>query len=139
MMKTPDYDALSANYARLHRLGHLQSIAGWDQASNMPSKGNEARSAAMAEMAALLHRLRTDPALGQHLQQATLEALDDDQRANLPEIQRKIREASNSGDIVAMFGIDCSSGDTFTDGTVSLSMQSMHVPDPVISYAIWCS
>ena len=87
-MSTPAYDALTEAYARLHRLGHLQSLAGWDQSANMPAKGNEARSAAMAEMAALLHRLRTDPALGQHLQQATLEALDDDQRANLREIQR---------------------------------------------------
>ncbi len=41
-----------------------------------------------------------------------------------------------AGDIVAMFGIDCASGDTFTDGTVRLSMQSMHVPDPVISYSL---
>ena len=43
---------------------------------------------------------------------------------------------AEAGDIVAMFGIECSSGDTFTDGNVRLSMQSMHVPDPVISYAI---
>jgi len=41
-----------------------------------------------------------------------------------------------AGDIVAMFGVDCSSGDTFTDGDVRYSMQSMHVPEPVISYAI---
>lgn len=41
-----------------------------------------------------------------------------------------------AGDIVAMFGIDCASGDTFTDGNVRLSMQSMHVPNPVISYSL---
>jgi elongation factor G len=41
-----------------------------------------------------------------------------------------------AGDIVAMFGIDCASGDTFTDGNVRYSMQSMHVPDSVISYAV---
>lgn len=45
-------------------------------------------------------------------------------------------EASGSGDIVALFGIDCASGDTFTDGTVNYSMSSMHVPNPVISLAI---
>jgi carboxypeptidase Taq len=93
-MRTPDYDALTASYARLHRLGHLQSIAGWDQAANMPSKGNEARSAAMAEMAALLHRLRTDPALGSHLQRAAQEPLDEVQRANLREIERDWRLAT---------------------------------------------
>ena len=45
-------------------------------------------------------------------------------------------DEAGAGDIVAMFGIDCSSGDTFTDGEVRYSMQSMHVPEPVISYAI---
>ena len=41
-----------------------------------------------------------------------------------------------AGDIVAMFGIDCASSDTFTDGTVSLSLASMHVPTPVISLTV---
>lgn len=45
-------------------------------------------------------------------------------------------EESGSGDIVALFGIDCASGDTFTDGTLNYSMSSMHVPEPVISLAI---
>ena len=45
-------------------------------------------------------------------------------------------DAAGSGDIVAMFGIECNSGDTFTDGTVKLNMTSMHVPDPVISLSI---
>jgi elongation factor G len=35
-----------------------------------------------------------------------------------------------------MFGIDCASGDTFTDESVQVAMTSMHVPDPVISLAI---
>lgn len=46
-----------------------------------------------------------------------------------------IDEAS-AGDIVALFGVDCASGDTFTDGTVELTMTSMFVPDAVISLAI---
>ncbi len=45
-------------------------------------------------------------------------------------------EESGSGDIVALFGVDCASGDTFTDGTINVSMSSMHVPNPVISLAI---
>jgi elongation factor G len=35
-----------------------------------------------------------------------------------------------------MFGIDCHSGDTFTDGKINLAMTSMHVPEPVISLSI---
>ena len=45
-------------------------------------------------------------------------------------------DAAGSGDIVAMFGIECNSGDTFTDGKVKLDMTSMHVPEPVISLSI---
>ncbi len=46
-----------------------------------------------------------------------------------------IDEAS-AGDIVATFGVDCYSGDTFTDGNVELAMSSMFVPNPVISLTI---
>ncbi len=45
-------------------------------------------------------------------------------------------ETSFSGDIVAVFGIDCASGDTFTKDDYNVSMQSMHVPDAVISLAV---
>jgi elongation factor G len=41
-----------------------------------------------------------------------------------------------AGDIVAMFGIDCASGDTFTDESVQIAMSSMHVPAPVISLSV---
>ncbi len=40
------------------------------------------------------------------------------------------------GDIVALFGIDCASGDTFCSGNINYSMASMFVPTPVISLAI---
>ena len=45
-------------------------------------------------------------------------------------------EDAGAGDICAMFGIDCNSGDTFTDGSVNWAMTSMFVPKPVISVAI---
>lgn len=45
-------------------------------------------------------------------------------------------ETAEAGDIVAMFGIDCASGDTFVHEGTNLAMQSMHVPDAVISLAI---
>ncbi|MBN3324610.1 EFGM factor, partial [Atractosteus spatula] len=42
-----------------------------------------------------------------------------------------------AGDICALFGIDCASGDTFTaQTTANLSMESIHVPEPVISVAM---
>ena len=45
-------------------------------------------------------------------------------------------EEASAGDIVALFGVDCFSGDTFTDGTVNYAMSSIHVPAAVISIAI---
>ena len=45
-------------------------------------------------------------------------------------------EESRAGDIVAMFGVDCASGDTFTDGNVRFTMTSMFVPDAVIELAV---
>jgi elongation factor G len=45
-------------------------------------------------------------------------------------------DSAASGDIVALFGVDCASGDTFTAEGLNLSMTSMHVPDPVISLAV---
>uniref|UniRef100_A0A4W6CRF4 Elongation factor G, mitochondrial n=1 Tax=Lates calcarifer TaxID=8187 RepID=A0A4W6CRF4_LATCA len=42
-----------------------------------------------------------------------------------------------AGDICALFGIDCASGDTFTSKTnANLSMESIHVPEPVISMSM---
>ncbi|XP_047507191.1 elongation factor G, mitochondrial [Pieris napi] len=42
-----------------------------------------------------------------------------------------------SGDIFALFGVDCASGDTFVnDSKLQLSMESIHVPDPVVSMSI---
>lgn len=46
-------------------------------------------------------------------------------------------ESAKAGDIVALFGVDCYSGDTFaSEGGREWIMSSIHVPDPVISMAI---
>ena len=45
-------------------------------------------------------------------------------------------DESAAGDIVALFGIECATGDTFCDESVRISMTSMHVPKPVISLSI---
>ncbi|KAK7820917.1 hypothetical protein U0070_025975 [Myodes glareolus] len=52
-------------------------------------------------------------------------------------VQRLDVEEVYAGDICALFGIDCASGDTFTNKDNSgLSMESIHVPEPVISVAM---
>lgn len=47
-------------------------------------------------------------------------------------------EEVHSGDIFALFGVDCASGDTFVldQKLIDLAMESMHVPEPVVSMSI---
>lgn len=60
-------------------------------------------------------------------------------------VGRLVRMHSNSmeditdvsaGDIAALFGIECASGDTFCNPNLNYSLTSMFVPDPVISLSI---
>ncbi len=45
-------------------------------------------------------------------------------------------EEAGAGDIVATFGIDCASGDTFTDGKLNYGMTTMYIPSPVIELSV---
>jgi elongation factor G len=45
-------------------------------------------------------------------------------------------ESASAGDVVAVFGVECASMDTFTDGQLNYSMMSMFVPNPVMSLAV---
>lgn len=82
------YDALTTRFTRLYRYSHLSSLAGWDQAAMMPSKGNAARGAALAELQVLMHQTLTDPAMPDLIKAAEQENLDPTARANLREMQR---------------------------------------------------
>lgn len=65
-----------------------------------------------------------------------------DKKIKIPRIVRmhsnEMEEVSEigAGEICAVFGVECASGDTFTDGQLGYSMSSMFVPDAVISLAI---
>lgn len=45
-------------------------------------------------------------------------------------------DVAYAGDIVALFGVECSSGDTFTDDKIHYTMTSMFIPEAVISLAV---
>ncbi|MDD9949927.1 MAG: elongation factor G [Zetaproteobacteria bacterium] len=49
---------------------------------------------------------------------------------------RKDLDVAKAGDIVAMVGVDCASGDTYCDDALNVTMESMFVPDPVIELAL---
>ncbi|PUE44359.1 carboxypeptidase M32 [Limnohabitans sp. 2KL-51] len=82
------YETLEKLWRRSHHLTHLQRIAIWDQAANMPAKGNEARAAALAEIATSIHDLLTDPSVETLLSQAAQETLEPSQKGNLREMKR---------------------------------------------------
>ncbi|KAH8108614.1 elongation factor G, mitochondrial [Phellopilus nigrolimitatus] len=45
-------------------------------------------------------------------------------------------ESIGPGEICAIFGVECASGDTFTDGATKYLMTFMFVPEPVVSLAL---
>ncbi len=49
---------------------------------------------------------------------------------------RQEMETATPGDIVAMVGVDCASGDTFCDEKLNYSLESIFVADPVIRLSI---
>jgi carboxypeptidase Taq len=91
---TPAYDDLRERHARLHRFGHLDALAQWDRSACMPTGSADARTAALSELATLMHRLRTDPALAATLDRAEAEPLTDAERANLREMRRDWRRSA---------------------------------------------
>lgn len=44
-------------------------------------------------------------------------------------------DSAGAGDVIAVFGVECASMDTFTDGKVNYAMNSMFIPKPVMSLA----
>ncbi|HRX85042.1 MAG TPA: elongation factor G [Phycisphaerae bacterium] len=49
---------------------------------------------------------------------------------------REDLDFAQTGDIVALMGMDCASGDTFCGSTINYSLESIHAAEPVISLAI---
>ncbi len=94
MTARPAYDQLTSAFLRVYRFEHLQAITMWDHSTYMPTGGSEARSAALGELAALIHRMRTAPEVGPLLESAAAEPLDEHAHANLREMQRTWRNAT---------------------------------------------
>jgi len=88
------YAALVASFTKIYRYQHLAQIVAWDQAAMMPSKGNEARSAAMAELAVLMHETLTAPQLASALEAARTESTDEAQAASVREMARQWKAAN---------------------------------------------
>ncbi|PRD13479.1 carboxypeptidase M32 [Pantoea coffeiphila] len=88
------YANLTRTFQRLSRFGHLAAITGWDMQTMMPAGGSRARGEALAELSVLRHEILTAKQVGEWLDQAKQEDLDDVAQANLYEMHRAWQQAS---------------------------------------------
>lgn len=87
-----NYDQLISHYQTINHFNHAQAMLGWDAAANMPAGGNEARSNAMAELSVHVHRLSTQPQLGEWFNNAENELLNAEQTSLTTEKKSSLRE-----------------------------------------------
>ena len=88
------YQNLASHFQKISNFSHLSAICGWDQAAMMPAGGSDARSAAMTELSVHIHRLSTQPEIGDWINQAEQEALTELEKASLHEIKRSWSQAT---------------------------------------------
>jgi carboxypeptidase Taq len=88
------YQALQQHFVKISHFAHLASISQWDQAAMMPSGGNDARGAALAELSVLIHQLTTAPQLGDWIAAAELENISAAEKASLAAIKRRWQQAT---------------------------------------------
>lgn len=88
------YANLTRTFQRLARFGHLAAITGWDMQTMMPAGGSRARGEALAELSVLRHEILTASQVGEWLEQAKQEDLDDVAQANLFEMHRAWQQAA---------------------------------------------
>lgn len=88
------YQQLHQHFLKISHFNHLSAICDWDQAAMMPAGGNDARSAAMAELSVLIHQLTTAPQLGEWIAVAETEALTADEKVSLAALKRRWRQAN---------------------------------------------
>ncbi|MEN0616139.1 carboxypeptidase M32 [Klebsiella indica] len=94
MTKNENYHLLTHTFQRLSRFSHLSAIAGWDMFTMMPPGGSAARSEALAELGVLQHQILTDKKVGEWLNNALQEDLNDVEQANLREMTRQYEQAA---------------------------------------------
>lgn len=94
MTENTPYQQLTRTFQRLSRFSHLATIAGWDMFAMMPPGGSVARGEALAELGVLQHQILTDKKVGQWLQEARQQDLNDVEQANLREMQRQYDQAA---------------------------------------------
>lgn len=88
------YQNLVDRFQQIYRLQHLGNMARWDQATMMPSGGNQARGEALAELDALLHNLLINKKVKGWIDQAKQRSPGDDIAASIREMEQQWSQAS---------------------------------------------
>lgn len=88
------YQQLEQHFRKISHFNHLGAICGWDQAAMMPSGGNEARGAALAELAVLVHQKTTAPQLADWFAAASEESLSEAQFTSMMAMKRRWEQAT---------------------------------------------
>lgn len=81
------YQKLVDRFGELHHLDHALTFLSWDQMVVMPVNGNDARSAAVAEIASIRHAKLTAPEVSDWLEEALVNS-DEGQRLSVQEMRR---------------------------------------------------
>ncbi|WP_430474147.1 carboxypeptidase M32 [Thalassospira lucentensis] len=85
---TQAYEKLEARFRRMSVLSNIGEMLHWDMAAIMPDGGADARSEQLATLSVLHNELVNAPEMGDLLDAAESESLDDWQKANLSEMKR---------------------------------------------------
>jgi len=88
MTKNSAYTQLEARFARLSHLDQATGFLHWDMATVMPDGGAASRGDQLATLKSLSHALLTEKSVGELLDAAAAEPLDNWQAANLREMRR---------------------------------------------------
>ena len=100
------YSALTQHFKQQYHLQHIAAICGWDQATMMPSGGNQARADAMSTLAVLSHQQLQDHRLSDWFAAAKAESLTPEQSVSLQAMQRQWRDATMlPSDLVGAFSL----------------------------------
>jgi len=94
-MNTHAYQQLESIFEKIAYLEHLHAMSAWDEAVIMPSGGGKARAKAMATLDGVIHETLTDAKVGELIEQAKEERLDDPwQQANLQWMKKRYLNAT---------------------------------------------
>lgn len=93
-MHDAPYYRLQSRFAEIGRLDEIRGILDWDQATQMPRGGSVARGEQLKTLAQMRHRLLSEPAVGDWLDEATELALEPWRLANVRAMRRMYLHAA---------------------------------------------